>query len=116
MSVAAHTSSYPLNNVLTWSRLDTTWREPVVQTSIINAFTLSKDLLLIYGIQLGAMLVCVLLPDLYSPSPTSSCCIARIVIPNRDTWAIDPTVLATSAGEYLVYSSWNGNYQCLYIS
>ncbi|KIM75265.1 glycoside hydrolase family 43 protein [Piloderma croceum F 1598] len=40
----------------------------------------------------------------------------RIVIPNRDVWAIDPTVLITSAGEYLVYSSWDGDYQCLYIS
>lgn len=31
-------------------------------------------------------------------------------------WAIDPTVLITSAGEYLVYSSWDGDLQCLYIS
>ncbi|KZP14377.1 glycoside hydrolase family 43 protein [Athelia psychrophila] len=40
----------------------------------------------------------------------------RIVIPNNDDWAIDPTVLILSSGEYLVYSSFVGAYQCLWIA
>lgn len=40
----------------------------------------------------------------------------RIVIPNRDVWAIDPTVLVLPSGNYLVYSSWDGNYQCLWVA
>ncbi|KZP07162.1 glycoside hydrolase family 43 protein [Athelia psychrophila] len=40
----------------------------------------------------------------------------QIVIPNNDDWAIDPTVLITSAGEYLVYSSFVGSLQCLWIA
>lgn len=40
----------------------------------------------------------------------------RVVIPNRDTWAIDGTLLVHSTGTYLVYSSWDGSNQCLWIS
>ena len=40
----------------------------------------------------------------------------RLVIPNRDTWAIDGTVLVTSSANYFVYSSWDGDNQCLWIS
>ncbi|PVF99261.1 Arabinanase/levansucrase/invertase [Serendipita vermifera] len=40
----------------------------------------------------------------------------RIVIPNRDIWAIDQTILRYGGNNYLVYSSWNGPSQCLYIS
>lgn len=40
----------------------------------------------------------------------------RLVIPNRDVWAIDGTVLVLGSTRYLVYSSWDGAYQCLYIS
>ncbi|KAI5890537.1 glycoside hydrolase family 43 protein [Schizophyllum commune H4-8] len=40
----------------------------------------------------------------------------RIVIPNRDVWAIDGTVLVYGDNRYLVYSSWDGDYQCLWIS
>lgn len=32
----------------------------------------------------------------------------RIVIPNRDVWAIDATVLILGSTSYLVYSSWDG--------
>ena len=39
----------------------------------------------------------------------------RIVIPNRDVWAIDGTVLVYGDNRYLVYSSWDGVYQCLWI-
>ncbi|KAB5588379.1 Glycoside hydrolase family 43 protein [Ceratobasidium theobromae] len=41
---------------------------------------------------------------------------SRITIPNRDVWAIDATVLFLSAGPYLVFSSWDGDEQCLWIS
>lgn len=41
---------------------------------------------------------------------------SRLVIPNRDTWAIDGTVLVTSSANYFVYSSWDGDNQCLWIS
>ncbi|KXN87392.1 Extracellular exo-alpha-(1-_5)-L-arabinofuranosidase [Leucoagaricus sp. SymC.cos] len=40
----------------------------------------------------------------------------RITIPNRDVWAIDGTVLVLGSTRYLVYSSWDGANQCLYIS
>ncbi|KAJ8521245.1 hypothetical protein ONZ45_g2029 [Pleurotus djamor] len=40
----------------------------------------------------------------------------RIAIPNRDVWAIDATVLVLGSTRYLVFSSWDGAYQCLYIS
>ncbi|KDN39264.1 hypothetical protein RSAG8_08899, partial [Rhizoctonia solani AG-8 WAC10335] len=40
----------------------------------------------------------------------------RIAIPNRDVWAIDVTVLSLSSGPYLVFSSWDGDEQCLWIS
>ncbi|KAB5588378.1 Alpha-N-arabinofuranosidase [Ceratobasidium theobromae] len=40
----------------------------------------------------------------------------RITIPNRDVWAIDATILFLSAGPYLVFSSWDGDEQCLWIS
>ncbi|KAF5383690.1 hypothetical protein D9615_003620 [Tricholomella constricta] len=40
----------------------------------------------------------------------------RIAIPNRDVWAIDSTVLVIGSTRYLVYSSWDGPNQCLYIS
>ncbi|KAG6919500.1 hypothetical protein DXG01_005090 [Tephrocybe rancida] len=40
----------------------------------------------------------------------------RIAIPNRDVWAIDSTILVLPSGNYLVYSSWDGANQCLYIS
>ncbi|CEL61658.1 glycoside hydrolase family protein [Rhizoctonia solani AG-1 IB] len=40
----------------------------------------------------------------------------RIAIPNRDVWAIDATVLFLPAGPYLVFSSWDGDEQCLWIS
>ncbi|KAL5634380.1 hypothetical protein ACGC1H_002443 [Rhizoctonia solani] len=40
----------------------------------------------------------------------------RIAIPNRDVWAIDATVLFLSTGPYLVFSSWDGDEQCLWIS
>ncbi|GLB41911.1 putative glycosyl hydrolases family 43 [Lyophyllum shimeji] len=40
----------------------------------------------------------------------------RIVIPNRDVWAIDSTVLNVNGNRYLVYSSWDGANQCLFIS
>ncbi|KAK0469927.1 Arabinanase/levansucrase/invertase [Desarmillaria tabescens] len=40
----------------------------------------------------------------------------RIVIPNRDVWSIDATVLVYGDIRYLVFSSWDGNYQCLWIA
>ncbi|KAB5588377.1 hypothetical protein CTheo_8178 [Ceratobasidium theobromae] len=40
----------------------------------------------------------------------------RIVIPNRDVWAIDATILFLSSGPYFVFSSWDGDEQCLWIS
>lgn len=40
----------------------------------------------------------------------------RIVIPNRDVWAIDGSVLVIGDNRYLTYSSWDGDYQCLWIS
>ncbi|THV07836.1 Arabinanase/levansucrase/invertase [Dendrothele bispora CBS 962.96] len=40
----------------------------------------------------------------------------RIAIPNRDVWAIDATLMFLSSGTYLVYSSWDGANQCLWIS
>lgn len=40
----------------------------------------------------------------------------RIAIPNRDVWAIDSTVLIVGTTRYLVYSSWDGANQCLFIS
>ncbi|KAF8749160.1 Glycosyl hydrolases family 43 [Rhizoctonia solani] len=36
--------------------------------------------------------------------------------PNRDVWAIDATVLFLPSGPYLVFSSWDGDEQCLWIS
>ncbi|KAJ7658106.1 glycoside hydrolase family 43 protein [Mycena rosella] len=41
---------------------------------------------------------------------------SRIVIPTRDVWSIDPTVLINGANEYLVYSSFDGANQCLFIA
>ncbi|KAF8659840.1 hypothetical protein AX16_001725 [Volvariella volvacea WC 439] len=40
----------------------------------------------------------------------------RIAVPNRDVWSIDETVLVLGDTRYLVYSSWDGAYQCLYIA
>ncbi|KAH7322223.1 Arabinanase/levansucrase/invertase [Rhizoctonia solani] len=40
----------------------------------------------------------------------------RIVIPNRDVWAIDATVLNMGSANYLVYSGQDGYEQCLYIA
>ncbi|ESK84267.1 glycosyl family [Moniliophthora roreri MCA 2997] len=40
----------------------------------------------------------------------------RITIPNRDAWAIDATILVHGGSRYLVYSSWDGDNQCLWIS
>ncbi|KAK1235396.1 hypothetical protein PQX77_001389 [Marasmius sp. AFHP31] len=40
----------------------------------------------------------------------------RIAIPNRDVWAIDATVMVLGTTRYLVYSSWDGPDQCLWIS
>ncbi|EIM82112.1 glycoside hydrolase family 43 protein [Stereum hirsutum FP-91666 SS1] len=42
--------------------------------------------------------------------------VRRIVIPNRDVWSIDPTIMVLSSGQYLVYSSFNGDLQSLYIA
>ncbi|KAF7430842.1 hypothetical protein PC9H_006556 [Pleurotus ostreatus] len=41
---------------------------------------------------------------------------SRITIPNRDVWSIDATVLIVGANRYLVYSSWDGAFQCLWIA
>ncbi|KAL0953737.1 hypothetical protein HGRIS_004927 [Hohenbuehelia grisea] len=41
---------------------------------------------------------------------------SRIAIPNRDVWSIDATVLVLGNTRYLVYSSWDGPNQCLYIA
>ncbi|KAF8599945.1 Arabinanase/levansucrase/invertase [Ceratobasidium sp. AG-I] len=41
---------------------------------------------------------------------------SRLVIPNRDVWSIDGTVLFLAAGPYFVFSSWDGDEQCLWIS
>ncbi|KAG6906416.1 hypothetical protein DXG01_014053 [Tephrocybe rancida] len=40
----------------------------------------------------------------------------RIAIPSRDVWAINSIILVLPSGNYLVYSSWDGVNQCLYIS
>ncbi|KAK0204669.1 Arabinanase/levansucrase/invertase [Desarmillaria ectypa] len=40
----------------------------------------------------------------------------RIVIPNRDVGSIDATVLVHGDIRYLVFSSWDGGYQCLWIA
>ncbi|CAE6481698.1 unnamed protein product, partial [Rhizoctonia solani] len=40
----------------------------------------------------------------------------RIVIPNRDVWSIDATVLNMGSANYLVYSAQDGYEQCLYIA
>ncbi|KAH8823116.1 Arabinanase/levansucrase/invertase [Flagelloscypha sp. PMI_526] len=40
----------------------------------------------------------------------------RIAIPNRDVWSIDQTFLFYGSNKYLVYSSWDGSDQCLYIA
>lgn len=48
----------------------------------------------------------------YSWSISSFACLSkipgRLVIPNRDVWAIDGTVLVLGSTRYLVYSSWDG--------
>ncbi|TFK39788.1 glycoside hydrolase family 43 protein [Crucibulum laeve] len=41
---------------------------------------------------------------------------SRITIPNRDVWSIDATVLIVGSTRYLVYSSWDGSNQCLWIA
>ncbi|KAF8892279.1 glycoside hydrolase family 43 protein [Infundibulicybe gibba] len=41
---------------------------------------------------------------------------SRITIPNRDVWSIDATILIVGTTRYLVYSSWDGAYQCLFIA
>ncbi|EJD48641.1 Arabinanase/levansucrase/invertase [Auricularia subglabra TFB-10046 SS5] len=41
---------------------------------------------------------------------------SRITIPNRDVWSIDGTLMFLGSNTYLVYSSWDGNNQCLYIA
>ncbi|KAF9466076.1 Arabinanase/levansucrase/invertase [Collybia nuda] len=41
---------------------------------------------------------------------------SRIAIPGRDVWAIDSTVLIIGSTRYLVYSSWDGADQCIFIS
>ncbi|KAK7683277.1 hypothetical protein QCA50_013539 [Cerrena zonata] len=41
---------------------------------------------------------------------------SRITIPNRDVWSIDGTLLVHSTGTYIVYSSWDGSNQCLWIA
>ncbi|KAK0446780.1 Arabinanase/levansucrase/invertase [Armillaria borealis] len=40
----------------------------------------------------------------------------RISIPNRDYWSIDGTLLFYGSATYLVYSAWDGAYQCLFIA
>ncbi|KAF9260662.1 glycoside hydrolase family 43 protein [Marasmius fiardii PR-910] len=40
----------------------------------------------------------------------------RIVIPNRDVWSIDGHIMVLGTTRYLVYSSWDGPDQCLYIA
>lgn len=40
----------------------------------------------------------------------------RFVPPNRDAYAIDGTVLVVGSNRYLVYSSWDGPNQCLFIA
>ncbi|CAE6464721.1 unnamed protein product [Rhizoctonia solani] len=40
----------------------------------------------------------------------------RIVIPNRDVWSIDATVLNMGTANYLVYSGQDASEQCLYIA
>jgi GH43 family beta-xylosidase len=40
----------------------------------------------------------------------------RIAIPNRDVWSIDSTILVLGTTRYLVYSSWDGSNQCLWIA
>lgn len=71
----------------------------------------------IYGLALGHSLVSgpLFLRQLIT-SMTTDASTGRITIPNRDVWAIDPTILVLSTGNYLVYSSWDGAYQCLWIS
>ncbi|KAK0188991.1 Arabinanase/levansucrase/invertase [Armillaria mellea] len=41
---------------------------------------------------------------------------SRISIPNRDLWSIDGTLLFYGSATYLVYSAWDGAYQCLFIA
>ncbi|KAK0501354.1 Arabinanase/levansucrase/invertase [Armillaria luteobubalina] len=40
----------------------------------------------------------------------------RISIPNRDLWSIDATLMFYGSATYLVYSAWDGAYQCLFIA
>ncbi|KIY66548.1 glycoside hydrolase family 43 protein [Cylindrobasidium torrendii FP15055 ss-10] len=41
---------------------------------------------------------------------------SRITIPNRDVWSIDATVLIVGSSRYLVFSSFDGSDQCLWIA
>ncbi|KAK7684196.1 hypothetical protein QCA50_012520 [Cerrena zonata] len=41
---------------------------------------------------------------------------SEIMIPNHDVWSIDGTLLVHSTGTYLVYSSFDGPDQCLWIA
>jgi GH43 family beta-xylosidase len=40
----------------------------------------------------------------------------RLVIPNRDVWAIDGSILLLGSSRYFIFSSWDGDTQCLYIA
>ncbi|QRW13039.1 glycoside hydrolase family 43 protein [Ceratobasidium sp. AG-Ba] len=40
----------------------------------------------------------------------------RLVVPNRDTRGIDGTVMTLSSGKYWLYSSYDGDEQCLWIA
>ncbi|QRV98481.1 glycoside hydrolase family 43 protein [Ceratobasidium sp. AG-Ba] len=40
----------------------------------------------------------------------------RLVVPNRDTHGIDGTVMTLSSGKYWLYSSYDGDEQCLWIA
>ncbi|KAH7102693.1 Arabinanase/levansucrase/invertase [Auriculariales sp. MPI-PUGE-AT-0066] len=42
--------------------------------------------------------------------------LGRVAIPNRDVWSIDGTIMFWGSNTYLVYSSWDGSNQCLYIA
>ncbi|KAI0029094.1 glycoside hydrolase family 43 protein [Vararia minispora EC-137] len=42
--------------------------------------------------------------------------IATINIPNHNVWSIDPTILVLPSGQYLVYSSFQGSLQSLWIA
>jgi GH43 family beta-xylosidase len=41
---------------------------------------------------------------------------SRITLPGRDGWAIDATIMFLGGKQYLVYSSWDGANQCLWIA